>query len=125
MKKIIIAVIIAAIAYFIGYETAPKLEQSDWNLAYEHWFETSSLMLENDSLRNDPEMIKDLKLAMSEIDSVYTGQVMQWPVICDQRDKLSDAIRCYSDNHSDSDILEYVRNFGINPEDLGRWCFSY
>lgn len=128
MKRIIILTIVIAlmgISYFIGYQTAPQVNQSDWVLAYEHWYETSSVMLQNDSLLNNKALRKDLILAQSEIDSVYHSQVMQWPVVCDQRDMLSDAIRCYLDNNPESDLLDYVIDFGTDPRKLCLWSYSY
>ena len=114
------------ISYLYGYcLSEPMVNESDWVLAYQHWYETSSLMLQNDTLRNDPGLIEDLKLAEAEVDSVYHCQIMQWPVVCDQRDKLSDAIRCYADHHPESDIMNFVSETGIDPENLGSWSFAY
>ena len=127
MKSIFYFICIIGIvaAYLFGQATAPRVKQSDWVLAYEHWYETSKEMLKDDSLRTDDTLIKDLALAQSEIDSVYQCQIMQWPVVCDQRDKLSDVIRKYADNHPKSDIYMYVEETGIDPESLKNWSFAY
>lgn len=129
MKKVFLCVgvfVLMYISYLYGYcLSKPMVNESDWVLAYQHWYETSSLMLQNDTLRNDPGLIEDLKLAESEIDSVYNCQIMQWPVVCDQRDKLSDVIRRYADHHPESDIMNYVSETGITQENLGSWAFAY
>ena len=123
--SIFIITLALIMAYILGYENAPRVNQSDWVLAYQHWYETSSLMLQNDTLRHNKSMIADLELARNEIDSVYHTQVMKWPVVCDQRDMLSDAIRCYIDNNPNCDLMDYVINFGTDSKSLELWSYSY
>lgn len=115
----------SVVSFFIGYEwTKPVDNNANAVLAYQHYYEVASEALAEITMSDAAK--KELKLAESEIDSVKCGQVLTWPRIVDQRDQLSDAIRCYSDEHPESNIAEYVMEFsGKSMEDLGLWCFSY
>lgn len=139
MKQIIAFVSIIALmvlAFLLGRVTYPSQEDSDEMtiqkngvLAYQHYYEVAENMLATES--PDSILLADYKSAKMQLDDYKARHVMMWPEICDQRDMLSDAIRCFYDHHPkladnrEDDIMVYVRDFGINPEILGEWSFSY
>ena len=122
----VILVIVAA--FFLGRGTAFEKEsmkcQADGILAYQHYFEAAENILAVDEAP-DSASWANYAAAKQHITSYLEGTPLTWPEIVDQRDKLSDAIRCYHDNNPDSDILEYVSQFGTNPENLSFWAYSY
>jgi len=135
MKKIAIFIfaIVALIAAFAtGWElsrqnNSPK-SLPDAYLAYEHFYELTNSALENDSPFFDPSWRDKICWAQHEVDSVLNSEVLQWPEICNQRDQLSDVIRCIYDNDPDhqEDIEAVLKNFsGRTIDELKQWCFSY
>lgn len=143
MKQIITFVSIVTLmvlAFFLGRVTHPSnnevvQEDSDMTiqkngiLAYQHYYEVAEDMLKTES--PDSILLADYESAKMQLDDYKARHVMMWPEICDQRDMLSDAIRCFYDHHPklrnnrEDNIMAYVRDFGINPDILGEWSFSY
>ena len=125
-----------ALGYVLKSTNAPDADsaltlkkQADGILAYEHYYEAASTLLKDvDTTTKEG---KDLLLAQKQIDDYLNNVVLVWPDICDQRDKLSDAIREFADNHPefsghrDHDIMAYVAKAGLNPNDLPCWAYAY
>lgn len=55
----------------------------------------------------------------------YATMLWTAKVATDDAGKLSDVIRQYSDNNSDSDILEYFDTFEYDKETLLNYCYAY
>lgn len=111
---------------YVGSQEA-RSQDSNALLAYEHYYEVTDCILsltDTLSVEDSIALNNELLLALNEIDSAKANYPMHFPKIVEQRDQLSDAIRCYYDNHPESDILEYVDNFVINPQ-LDKWVYSY
>ena len=111
---------------YIGAEKA-RAQDADALLAFEHYYEVTDCILsltDTLSVEDSLALNNELLLALNELDSAKAHYPMHFPKVIEQRDQLSDAIRCYSDNHPESDILEYVDNFVINPQ-LDKWAYSY
>lgn len=134
MKKIAIFIFVLVVliaAFATGWELSRQNNSKslpDAYLAYEHFYELTNLALENDSLFFNPSWRNKICWAQHEIDSVLNSEVLQWPEICNQRDQLSDVIRCIYDNDPDhqKDIEEVLQNFsGRTIDELKQWCFSY
>ena len=134
MKKstvVIIAIVALVAAFVTGWELAPQkvsvegtFSLPDAYLAYQHYYEVADKALSEGKPLNK----KKLELAKSQIDSVMHFQVLEWPEIVDQRDQLSDVIRCLHDNDPDhkKDIEEILNFFsGRSIEDISQWSFSY
>lgn len=131
MKKLAIF-IFTAIALFaafaIGWETSPKVKMSDAYLAYEHFYEVTSDALSDDSLFFNPMWREEACIAQAQIDSVLKCEVLEWPTICDQRDQLSDVIRCIyeHDPEHQAEIEDIIKNLsGRDISELQQWTFSY
>lgn len=136
MKQIITFVSIVALmmlVFFLGRVTSTPSDemtiQRNGVLAYQHYYEVAESMLNTES--PDSILLADYKSAKMQLDDYKARHVMMWPEICDQRDMLSDAIRCFYDHHPkladnrEDNIMAYVRDFGIDPDILGEWSFSY
>lgn len=64
--------------------------------------------------------------------SIFIGFMMGYATMfwtaktaTDDAGKLSDVIRQYSDNNSDSNILEYFDTFEYDKETLLNYCYAY
>ena len=139
MKKIafiLVGVCALIIAFFCGRASASTdsmiVKQANGLLCYERYFEAAEAALDSIKVQ-DTAKRSELNVARTELIKYIENpdNVMQWPEVCDQRDKLSDAIRAYRDAHMefegnpDHDILEYVSRAGVNPEDLCNWIYAY
>ena len=106
-------------------------KQADGLLAYAHYYECAEKLLKDVKIDANSENGKDFALAKKQLDDYYNNVVMEWPEICDQRDKLSDAIRAFADNHpeflgnKDHDIFAYVARAGVNPDNLPSGVYAY
>ncbi|MBO4821929.1 MAG: hypothetical protein J5548_10770 [Prevotella sp.] len=106
-------------------------KQADGLLAYQHYYECAEELLKDVKIDAKSKIGKDFAEAKKELEDYSNNVIMEWPVICDQRDKLSDAIREFADNHPefsghrDHDIMAYVENAGLNPNDLPYWAYAY
>jgi hypothetical protein len=131
MRNIVISV--AAIAtlvavFFLGRCSnnwrAEVLHNADGILAYQHYYEVAEKIISEDSITDDD--VLNYVAAKKQLDDFKNDIIMTWPEICDQRDRLSDAIRCYADHHQDCDdpddnIYNFVMEFGTDPDNLGNW----
>lgn len=102
---------------------------ADGILAYQHYFEAAENIL-SDEEAPDSAQWAEYCSAKEHIQEYHANVIMTWPDIINQRDMLSDAIRCFADHHQniespDDNIFNYVSEFGINPEVLSKWAYSY
>ena len=111
------------------YNTKTVKKQADGVFAYQHYFEAAEVLLQDvDTTTVEG---KDLQIARQQLDSYLSNHALVFPEVCEQRDKLSDAIRMYHDHHlkfdgdKENDILEYVEDRGVDPELLNHWSSSY
>ena len=134
MKKLaifIFAIVALVAAFATGWELSKQNNSKslpDAYLAYEHFYEVASDALENDSLFFNPEWRKEACIAQAQIDSVLKCEVLEWPEICDQRDQLSDVIRCIyeHDIEHQAEIEDILKNLsGRDISELQQWTFSY
>lgn len=106
-------------------------KQADGLLAYEHYFECAEELLKDVNIDTKSKIGKEFAKAKKDLVDYNNNVVMVWPEICDQRDKLSDAIREFADNHpefsgnEDHDIMAYVAKTGVDPNYLHNWAFAY
>ena len=127
---ILAIVVCSCIAYWSGQSTG-NVKYGDRLLAYEHYYECAEELLKDVKIDTMSEKGKEFALAKKEIGDYFNNVVMEWPEVCDQRDKLSDAIRAFADNHpeflgnEDHDIFAYVARTGLNPDYLPHWVYAY
>ena len=122
-----------AVVFFLGRMTndwrAEVRHNADGILAYQHYFEAAENML-SDQEAPDSAQWAEYCSAKEQLEQYRANVIMTWPDIINQRDMLSDAIRCFADHHQDiqdpnDNIYCYVSEFGINPEVLSKWTYSY
>ena len=124
----IIGVICAIlIAFLYGKNQSPEQKQVDGLLAYQHYYEASENLFAYCDCKADSEKVKDYELAKLQLDQVWSSQVMEWPEIVDQRDKLSDVIRATMDHNPEvvEDILESLKIYFEDPSIINNWAYSY
>lgn len=59
---------------------------------------------------------------------IFVGASAQIPLIQEEQEtaaKMSDVIRCYSDNNPKSDILEYCKDFDMDTTTLKKYVYAY
>ena len=128
-------IVTLAAAYVLGMWQANNnwrdevRHNADGILAYQHYFEACEDIM-NQRNPADSMQIAEYESAKKQLQDYHANVVMTWPEVCDQRDMLSDAIRCFAEHHpdwenTDDDIFTYVSEFGINPENLANWSYSY
>lgn len=128
MKNVIlllVSFICIIVGFIVGRETRTEIPKNnaDGILAYQHYFECTESILKDVTI-TDTTLVKDYALARKELEDYYEGHIMTWPVICDQRDKLSDIIRKYA-KEKNSDIMEYVEEYFDDPSALDGWTYCY
>ena len=134
-QTIIIAALAAIVFFFVGKSVQYHIDNgeitsnADGILAYQHYYECAESILSCPTEEKDSLVWVEYLSAKRDLDRFKQGHVMTWPTVCDQRDVLSDIIRCYKDNHPEQrdsdDIFQYVRDFGVNPESLKNWVYCY
>lgn len=125
-------IVLVTVAFCAGYETkSSKVKNnSDAILAYQNYYEACEEILSSDGNWTN-ENWKNYMVAKQQVFCVsHAEKPLDWPDVCDQRNKLSDAVKAYSDHHPEftgtkDDILGFVADFGIAPESLKGWSFSY
>ena len=122
---ILVSIICLIVGFSVGRETKANVPQNnaDGILAYQHYFECSEKILKDVTI-SDTTLVKNYALARKELEDYYEGHVMTWPVICEQRDKLSDIIRKYA-KEENNNIMEYVEEYFEDPSILNGWAYCY
>ena len=122
---LLVSFICIIVGFIVGRETRTEIPENnaDGILAYQHYFECTESILKDVTI-TDTTLVKDYALARKELEDYYEGHIMTWPVICDQRDKLSDIIRKYA-KEKNSDIMEYVEEYFDDPSALDGWTYCY
>ena len=122
---ILVSIICIIVGFCVGRETKSNVPQNnaDGILAYQHYFECSEMILKDVTIA-DTMLVKEYDLARKELEDYYKGHVMTWPVICDQRDMLSDIIRKYA-KEKNNNIMEYVEEYFEDPSILNGWAYCY
>lgn len=124
----IVGVICAIVlAFFYGKEQSPEQKQVDGLLAYQHYFEAAENLFACCDCKADSAKVEDYDLAKLQLNQVWSGQVMEWPEIVDQRDQLSDVIRVTMDHHPEviEDIKESLKIYFEDPNIIDNWSYSY
>ena len=130
MKKIPF-VFVAVVGFCLGvvaelFFDGSRVEKNtpDANLAYQYYFEEADRLLAKLDVPEDSmNGVNDAKMCLNK---ALNNQLLEWPEVCDQRDKLSDVIRRYCDNHPESrkEIDEYLMSyFGFT--NIDRWAYAY
>ena len=73
----------------LGYDRDAKskiAKQADGILAYQHYYECAEDLLKDIEIGDKSGIGKDIALAKKELEDYRHNVVMEWPVICDQRD---------------------------------------
>lgn len=122
---ILVSVICVIVAFMAGRKTIPEvpINNADGLLAYQHYYECAERALENVTI-SDTVLAKEFAFAKQDLEDYYKGHIMTWPEVCDQRDKLSDIIRKYS-NEENNNIMDYVREYFADPSILESWAYRY
>ena len=141
LGNILAAFIVVFLVFMVGvycgesrgeYNTENVKKQADGVLAYKHYFEASEAILTDiDMVNIEHEKVMNLETAKKQLDDYLSNHALVLPEVCEQRDKLSDAIRKYHDDHlqfdgdKNNDIIEYVEYMGVDPNLLPKWSYSY
>ena len=131
MKKFMyigITISLIIISFFLGIEKSPAYKQVNGVLAYEHYYESAESIftdLNLDSVSKDK--VNELIKSKEELDSINRNFVLQWPIIVDQRDQLSDIIRSTMDHHPEirDEIISSLKVYYEDPNIIQNWSYSY
>ncbi len=128
MKKsiaIFLSIVCVGAAFWAGRLSRPDIpaNNADGILAYQHYYECAEKALKDVTI-SDAELAKDMALAQKHLEDYVAGHIMEWPEVCDQRDKLSDIIRKYA-KEENSNIIDYVSEYFDNPFVINGWRYSY
>ena len=122
---ILVSAISVIVAFMVGRQSCSDipLNNADGILAYQHYYECAENALQDTKI-TDTALAKEYELAKKYLEDYRAGHIMTWPVVCDQRDMLSDIIRKYADEENNN-IMNYVCEYFSDPSILRNWAYRY